>query len=170
MPSPRKLLVQVSLGLCLVGSWEHSDDLTPHLFHCTACGLLLFGNLWLGSTFPWPSLSEIPRCSAACPGETHPDLGVWAKPLELSGTEIPGGAGCGALQDVSTITEPMQTALSTDWSLPHTLLHPCCRDSLFLRLSPVSARQKECLTLPAQHSAGNKTQSTFWSGIGSWDH
>lgn len=45
-----------------------------------------------------------------------------------------------------------------------------CRDSLFLRLSLVSARQKECLTLLDQDSAGNKAQSTFWSGIASWDH
>lgn len=159
---PKKTIGAGELGALSCGELENIQMISLLIsFTAQLVGSSSLGDLWLGSTFSWPSLSEIPRCPAAWSGETHPALGVWSEPSELSGTEISGGAGCGALQDVSTITEPMQTALSTDWSLLHTLLHPCCRDSLFLRLSLVSARQKECLTLSAQDSAGNKTQSTF---------
>lgn len=112
MPSPRKLLVQVSLGLCLMGSWRRTRWPHSSSLYCRACGappcLVTCGQ---GAHFPGPAYLRSPDTPAAWVGETRPALGVWAKTSEVSGTEASGSAGYGALQHVSTITEPMQAAL-----------------------------------------------------------
>lgn len=158
---PKKTVGAGELGALSHGELEE-NQVTALLISLlqSLWGSSLLGDLWSGSTFPRPSLSEIPRhpCSlgwrdTSCIGSLGYDLGgvrdrgfwqCWLRGPAARQHHHRAHAGCSG---------PCCTLCS---------IHAQgCRDSLFLRLSLVSARQKKCLTLPDQDSAGNKTQSTF---------
>lgn len=176
---PKKTIGTGELGaLSLWGVGDDPGDLSPHLFHCTVCGSSpaapLLGDLWAGSPSPWPSLRS-PGIPATYPEEPCPPLGALPEASEASGIAAPGDAGYPVLQHITTIAEPMHTAFSPVsgpcWARCCTHCSICargCRDSLYLGLSLVGAQQKKHSTLSGQNSAGNKAQSTFWSGIAGW--
>ena len=165
---PKKIIGAGKRGTCLCEELEKIQVMSLLISFAAQSAGLLLQLPCLVTHLLGPAHLRSPGIPAACPGEPLSPLGALAEASEVPGIAAPGGAGYPVLQHVTTVAEPTHAALST---APGPCCARCCthcficalgcRDSLYLGLSLVGARQKERSTLPDQDSAGNKAQSTF---------